>query len=649
MCGIAGWFNGPPDPLLLGAMLGAVQHRGPESFGSYEGDMAQLGHARLSIVDVEGGRQPLANEDNSIWLICNGEIYNYRELRERLVARGHTFRTGSDCEVLVHLYEEQGEESFAELNGQYALALWDSRRNRLVLCRDRMGICPLFYAFTGNTLYFASEVKALLQVPEIKPEPDLPSLGAIWTTWALPPGHTAFRGVRELLPAHYAVVEPGDFELKPRRYWQLDFTTRDWRFDDALEAFSSLLHDSVRIRLQADVPVGAYLSGGLDSSIISSLARDYAAELHTFSVAFAHADYDESEYQKLVAEHLGTEHHVVFCDRDTLAEALPDVIRHTEAPQLRAGPISMFLLSESVNRAGFKVVLTGEGSDEFLLGYDLYKETAVRRFMARDPSSAVRRQLTRVLYPYLPDRDKLQRGLDLTFQQRLDRAQDGFFSHDLRWNKIARLQSYFVPEVRAQFDAGLVEREIERQIPNQFDQWDWAAKAQTLEVMTFMTPYLLAPQGDRVAMAHAVEGRFPFLDHRLVELVNSFPISFKLRTLRQDKHILRRFAASRLPGSIAQRPKVPYRAPIQEIMRSRSSSYVDDLLSPDALREVGLFAPDPAKRLLDKVRGGASFSEMDEMALFGILTTQLWHQMFIAGKTAVRAGAVPSAAGNTHK
>jgi asparagine synthase (glutamine-hydrolysing) len=623
VCGIVGWFNGPREAGVLSAMLAAVQHRGPESFGSYEDESTHLGHARLSIVDVEGGRQPLANEDGTIWAICNGEIYNYRDLREQLVARGHRFRTGSDCEVIVHLYEEQSEHCFSALNGQYALVLWDSRRNRLVLCRDRVGICPLFYTFVGDTLYFSSEVKALLQVPAIRAVLDLASLGAIWTTWTLPPGYTAFKNIQELLPAHYAVVKPGDRELAPQRYWQLDFVMGQWSFEDAIAAFSELLHDAVRIRLQADVPVGAYLSGGLDSSIISSLARDYAPELHTFSIVFSHPDYDESEYQKIVAAHLGTEHHVVFCDNETLAAALPDVVHHGEAPQLRAGPISMFLLSQSVNRHGFKVVLTGEGSDEFLLGYDLFKETAVRRFMARDPSSPMRRQLTRFLYPYLPDRDNLQRGLELTFQQRLDHAQDRLFSHDLRWSKVARLQSYFLPEVRAQFVPDLVQRQVEQQLPSDFDRWDWAAKAQAVEVMTFMTPYLLGPQGDRVAMAHAVEGRFPFLDHRLIELVNSFPVSFKLRTLAQDKHILRHFASSRLPATVAQRPKVPYRAPVQEIVRASASQYVDDVLSPEALRDVGLFAPESAQRLLQRVRTGASFSEMDEMALCGIITTQL--------------------------
>lgn len=634
MCGIAGWCNGPGDSATLHAMVEVLRHRGPESAGFYEGQGVHLGHARLSIIDVAGGLQPLTNEDETVWVIANGEIFNYIELREELIAKGHRFRTGSDCEVLVHLYEEDGPEGFARLNGQYAFALWDSRDQRFVLGRDRLGICPLYYTFVGDTLYFASEVKALLQVPEIQPQLDVPMLGAIWTYWSLLPGRTVFTNIHEFPAAHYATLRPGERELHFQRYWQLDFTERQWTFDEALDALTAALHDSVRVRLQADVPVGAYLSGGLDSSVTTSLAMEYTSKLHTFSIAFEHPDFDESAYQMQVAAHLGTEHHVLTCDREMLAAAVPDMVYHAEAPQLRAGPVSMYLLSGSVRAHDFKVIITGEGADEFLLGYDIFKETAVRRFMARDPNSPMRRALTRRLYQYLPNRDQMQRGLGLTFQHGLERSQDRLFSHQLRWSKVAHLQSYFVPEIREQFvPAPTLDRELETMLPDGFDDWNWAGRAQALEVLTFMTPYLLASQGDRVAMAHSVEGRFPFLDHRVIDLANSFPVSFKLRGLNDEKYILRRLAKDRLPPEIAQRPKVPYRAPVQEIMRASNSGYIDELLSPEALREVGLFVPEAVQRLLAKVRTAPSFSEMDEMALFGVLTTQIWHRTFMGAHT----------------
>jgi asparagine synthase (glutamine-hydrolysing) len=629
MCGIAGWSNGTPDEDTLRRMSLALRHRGPESLGVFQDVLTSLGHARLSIVDVKGGQQPLYNEDKTVWVVANGEIYNHQALRAVLESKGHRFRTRSDCETLVHLYEEDGVEGFEQLNGQYAFALWDARAQRLVLCRDRVGICPLYYTFDGGTLYFASEIKSLLQAPGVSAQMDYMSLGSVWTYWSPAPGRTMFKGIHAFPPAHYAVFRPGDRALTPTAYWSLDYTEKAWDEDAALEELEALLDDAVALRLKADVPVGAYLSGGLDSSLLTALARKHASNLQTFSISFDSPEYDESAYQQIVSKSLGTRHHVLRCEQDMLAATLPAMIRHTETPQLRAGPLSMLLLSRSVHEHGFKVVTTGEGADELFMGYDIFRETRVRRFMARDPSSAMRRRLTRHLYTYLPNRDALQRGFELMFQQGLDRVDDALFSHDLRWSKAARLQSYFTPEARAQFDAVALDQDMRRQLPAGFETWGWAGKAQALEIMTFMTPYLLGSQGDRVAMANSVEGRFPFLDHRVIELANSLPVSLKLRTLSQDKYLLRRLAASRLPESIVHRPKMPYRAPIKEIVRSRHGGYIDDLLAPDALRNVGLFNVEATRKLYDKVRESDNISEMEEMALLGAITTQLWHATFI--------------------
>ncbi len=629
MCGIAGWCYGSKNSFQLEAMLKAIRHRGPESLGTYESDSVSLGHARLAIIDVTGGQQPIPNEEKTMWIICNGEVYNHCELRQRLISQGHTFRTLSDTEVILHLYEDEGLEGLKDLNGQYAFAIWASHHQRLVLCRDRVGIHPLFYTFVDGCFYFSSEIKALLTIPSIKAELDLSMLGAIWTFWSVPLGRTCFRGIYELPPAHFAVLEYGKQHLITQPYWQLDFTISDLSSEEARNSLVEMLDDAVRIRLQADVPVAAYLSGGLDSSIIAALASKHAEALHTFSIAFDQADYDESSYQELVSEYLGSQHHILRCDRERLALALPKTIYHTEAPQLRPGPISMLLLSEYVNRSGFKVVITGEGADELFLGYDLFKETAVRRFMARDPASARRRKLISQLYQYLSQRESVQRGLELTFQTGLDHVNEDFFSHYLRWNKTNRLQHYFLPEVRAQFLLDPLLSDLQQMLPSTFTNWEWMAKAQTLEIMTFMIPYLLSSQGDRVSMAHAVEGRFPYLDHRLINLVNSYPVSFKLRNLREDKYLLRQLASSRLPPAIAARPKVPYRTPMQSIVKAKTSTYIDELLSLEILREVGLFIPQSVQKLLERVRKSEHVSEMDEMALCGIVTTQLWYQTFV--------------------
>ena len=629
MCGIAGWCYGSKNSWQLQNMLDAIRHRGPESFGTYESDSVSLGHARLAIIDLTGGQQPIPNEDETVWIICNGEVYNYRELRQRLISQGHTFRTFSDTEVILHLYEEMGLAGLQDLNGQYAFAIWDGLRRRLVLCRDRVGIHPLFYTFVDGCFYFASEIKALLTIPSIKAEPDLSMLGAVWTFWSVPVGRTSFQGIYELPPAHFAVLEDGRPQLVTQRYWQLDFTTSDLSSEEARDSLVEILDDAVNIRLHADVPVVAYLSGGLDSSLITAFASKHATALHTFSIAFDQADYDESSYQQLVSEYIGSQHHILQCDSERLALALPKMVYHTEAPQLRPGPISMMLLSEYVNHAGFKVVLTGEGADELFLGYDLFKETAVRRFMARDPASARRRKLIGQIYRYLSGRDSMQRGLEFAFQAGLDRASEDFFSHHLRWHKTSRLQHYFLPEVRAQFLLDSLLGDLAQVLPSGFKNWEWMAKAQTLEIMTFMSPYLLSSQGDRASMAHAVEGRFPFLDHRLINLVNSFPASFKLRNLREDKYLLRQLANFHLPTEIATRPKVPYRTPMQSIVKARASSYIDELLSLEVLRAVGLFVPQSVQKLLEKVRKSEHVSEMDEMALCGIITTQLWYQTFV--------------------
>jgi len=627
MCGIAGWFNAPQNKERLESMLLSIRHRGPEGSGTYESDAVSFGNTRLAFVDLEQGQQPLSNENATLWLTCNGEIFNHAELRQRLSPR-HTFRTKCDVEVILHLYEEYGVDGFRHLNGQYAFALWDSVRKRFILCRDRLGICPFFYSFVGNTLYFASEIKALLNVPGISREPDYSVLRDIWTFWTPLPGRTAFRNIFEVLPAHHYTFAPGSSEYSKAAYWQLDFTEKNWSEQEAREAFFDIFDDAVRIRLSADVPIASYLSGGVDSSLIGAFANRHASELHTFSIAFQHPDYDESEHQLQVARHLGTTHHVTRCTSDDLAASLTKMVWHTEVPQLRAGPVSMLPLSENVNRHGLKAVLTGEGADEFFMGYDLFKETAVRRFMSKAPESSIRRALVQRLYPYLPGRDKL-RSMELAMQEGLEQSDHMLFSHMFRWNNTSRLQGYFNPDLRKNLPPVSYEERLGGLLPEGFAGWPSPARAQTLEIMTFMTPYLLSSQGDRVAMANAVEGRFPFLDHRLVEFANSLPQKFKLRSLAQDKYLVRKTAESLLPNEIANRTKFPYRAPIQDIFKSPAFESVSDLLSEENLKKTGIFSPQPAMKLLSKALKEHSISEMEQMALMGIATTQLWHHIFI--------------------
>ncbi|HXI21484.1 MAG TPA: asparagine synthase (glutamine-hydrolyzing), partial [Gemmatimonadales bacterium] len=385
---------------MLARMAAAVRHRGPDGFGLYVGDRVGLAHVRLSIIDLETGAQPLGNEDGSVVVVFNGEIFNYIELRDELRTRGHGFRTTSDTEVLVRGYEEWGDRLVDHLNGDFAFALYDRRLQRVLLARDRFGVRPLFYADTPSGVYFASEVKALFASGAVQPAPDPEGLDQVFTFWSALPPRTVFRGVRALEPGTLAVVADG--AIRVRRYYQLDCRTEAPDPPDALERLDALLRSSVSQRLRADVPVGGYLSGGLDSSVCCLLAmRTSPYPLRTFSIAFEEPSLDESGPQRLVAEALHTLHAVQRTRTSDIGVEFPEVLRHTETPLVRTAPVPMYLLAGLTRRQGIKVVLTGEGSDELFLGYDLFKEVALRLFCLRHPESRARPRLFDRLYPYL--------------------------------------------------------------------------------------------------------------------------------------------------------------------------------------------------------------------------------------------------------
>ncbi|MSR64383.1 MAG: asparagine synthase (glutamine-hydrolyzing) [Verrucomicrobiae bacterium] len=401
MCGIAGIVNlaagAPPDERQLRQMLAMIRHRGPDEFGIYLDDAVGLGNARLSIIDLSGGQQPIANEDGTLWIVFNGEIFNYVELRPELEAKGHRFATHSDTEVLLHLYEEYGPKCLERLNGQFAFAVWNTRDQSLFLARDRLGVRPLFYTRTGGRLIFGSEIKAILSDPGVRAEIDPVTLEQVFTFWSPLSPRTIFKDIVELPPGHWLLAKRG--EVTVNRYWQMSFAevpaSRDY-----LEEFESLLVDAAKIRLRADVPVGAYLSGGLDSSTIAAIIRNFTSNrLDTFSITFSDADFDESSYQQQMAKFLGTDHQVVHATHEDIGRIFPDVIWHAEVPLTRTAPAPMFLLSKLVQDRGYKVVLTGEGADEFLAGYDIFKEAKVRRFWAGQPESKWRSRLFQRLYP----------------------------------------------------------------------------------------------------------------------------------------------------------------------------------------------------------------------------------------------------------
>jgi asparagine synthase (glutamine-hydrolysing) len=644
MCGIAGFVNlredlPPPEWSAAAAMTGSLEHRGPDEFGLYRDRHAALGHARLSIIDLTTGQQPLSNETGTIWIAFNGEIFNYVELREELQARGHRFRTRSDTEVIVHAYEEWAEEAFRRFNGQWAVALWDGQHRSLVLARDPFGVRPLYLCEHQGRLYFASEVKAIFAAnPDIPRSLDPAGLDEVFTFWTSLAPQTVFAGVEELEPGQVRTYAGGT--MRRSSSWAPAYPQDgDGGFrgslDEAVEAVRSALEEATRLRmLRADVPVGSYLSGGLDSSLVAALGLKAKGDrFNTFSMRFEDAEYDETAYQRIMAQCLGSEHHEVVVSRSDIARVFPDVIAHAERPILRTAPAPLFLLSRLVRNAGIKVVLTGEGADEMFAGYDLFREAKVRRFWARQPESELRPRLLERLYPYLARSPVAQRAISRQFfGQNLDCWREPGFGHDPRWRSASALKRLFSSDYQAAIARGDARQKLLSSLPAAFDSWPELARDQYLEIRTLLSGYLLSAQGDRMLMAHSVEGRFPFLDRGVAALAESLPPSYKLRVL-DEKHVLKRAAAGVVPQEILLRKKQPYRAPdALSFAEPEAFDWIEEVAGIDALSEAGIFNPEGARQLIGKCRARAAdgqFSNADNMALVGVLSTQLVYDQFI--------------------
>ena len=644
MCGIAGILNlsatTPPSRDALEFMAGALEHRGPDEFGLYLDRHCGLAHSRLSIIDLSTGQQPLSNEDGTLWISFNGEIFNYVELRAELEALGHRFRTKSDTEVIVHAWEAWGEAAFERMNGQWAVALWDEKTRTFVLTRDRVGVRPLFMLEHEGRLFFASEVKSLFAgAPTFSRELDPVGLDETFTFWTVVPPQSVFKGVRELEPGHVAVWRDGKF-VHDVAYWAAKYPVgAQHRFngtlEDATKALSDALENATKLRMvRADVPVGSYLSGGLDSSLVAAMAsRAKPSGFKTFSLRFADAEYDETPYQRAMVQRLGTEHAEVVVSRKDIADVFPKVIRHTERPILRTAPAPLFLLSKLVHDSGIKVVLTGEGSDEMLAGYDLFREARVRRFWARQPDSKWRHKLLERLYPYLTRSPVSQQALTRQFFGRgLERAKLPGFSHETRWNGTAALKRLFAPDVTAALSGFDARGKLLSSLPEDFAKWNFLAQDQYLEVRTLLSGYLLSSQGDRMLMGNSVEGRFPFLDREVMALANSLPASYKLKAL-DEKHVLKRVARGLVTDEILKRPKQPYRAPdALSFIGTERPAWVDECMSEAALKASGVFAPGPVGALWKKCltrSNDEQFSNTDNMAVVGILSAQLVHQQLV--------------------
>jgi len=637
MCGISGFYNCNLSPDnkadTLRRMLTRIKHRGPDESGIYVSNNIGLGSVRLSIIDLATGTMPLPNANNSLWIVFNGEIFNHIELREELLAKNHTFKTQSDTEVIVHLYEEYGPEFLNKLNGQFAIAIWDKTKQELFLARDRVGIRPLFYTTIGNTFVFASEIKSFLEFPEFHPKISEKTLSEYFTFWTSLSADTIFEGVSELPPGSYMTINARSKSIKT--YWTLPITKPNaYEFNTAKEAaetFETIFTDAVKLRLRADVPVAAYLSGGLDSSITTAFIKKISPNnLRTFSIGFTEKDFDESSYQNIARDYFETQHSSVTCSPKDISDSFKAVVWHAEAPLLRTAPTPMNLLAKSVRAQNIKVVITGEGADELFGGYNIFKETKIKHFWAKDPQSKYRPLLLKKLYPYIPQISKANNNiLKLFFGYKLSETSSPIYSHLLRWNNTSRINNYLSKPYQEVISNYHPISKIEDQLKDQLNGYDYLTKAQWIEINFFMSKYLLSSQGDRMGMANSIEGRYPFLDHRVIEFCMKLNPDLKLKGLN-EKYLLKYMMKDRIPDAILNRSKQAYRAPIRSTFFSEEMPpYLSSMLSEENITGYGIFNLDFVNQLINKMKLNKQVSEIDNMAITAVLSTQILYDLFI--------------------
>jgi len=618
MCGIAGIYNfetgEQADVRVLNDMLEVIRHRGPDDHGIHANGEFALGMRRLSIIDLEGGHQPIYNEDCSIAVVCNGEIYNYRELADGLRQRGHHFSTDSDAEVIVHLYEELGEECVHRLRGMFGLAIWDSEKRKLFVARDRLGIKPLYYTIKRGRLIFASEIKSLLQHPGVDANCDLASLSHYLSLKYVPAPQTLFTGIASLPPGHLLTCD-GD-EIRTRSYWDLRFEEsnhehlRDEEYEERLE---QLLRESVRLRLRSDVPFGAFLSGGVDSSLIVALMSEMLDEpVKTFSVGFerSHNDSDELPYARLVSNRFQTDHHEMIVGPEDFVNLAERVTWHLDQPLADQATFATFMLAELASQQ-VKMVLTGEGGDELFAGYARYAGESWSPMFRFVPPAV--KSLAWKVGSRLPKLRRAKIGLYALCQPKeAARFANWFplFNRDMK-------QAIIADDASDGYDTSTDELFAEH-----------LRRTNALKPLNRMLyldtklwlPDLLLMRGDKMTMAHSLEARVPLLDHHLVEFAASMPTRLKLAG-RVRKYLLRRVARKFLPDEIIERTKQGFPIPISQWLRRESRDFMYDLLSDDAIRRRGLFQLDYVQRLLREHDNG--FAD-HSLLLWGLMSVELW-------------------------
>ncbi|MFO0876199.1 MAG: asparagine synthase (glutamine-hydrolyzing) [Gemmataceae bacterium] len=644
MCGIAGIIDlsGHRRPIphdTIEAMADAIVHRGPDEDGYLELPGLAFASRRLSIVGLFDGRQPIRNEDGNVAVVFNGELFDYPELKASLESRGHRFRTHCDTETIPHLWEDYQTRFWDHLKGQFAVALYDDRRRRIVLGRDRFGICPLYWARQGDWLIFGSEIKAILASGLVEPKADPQGINHLFTFFSMPGPTTCFQGVSLLPPGRYLDIQLGGPGERARvsecSYWRLEYAEQgkeDRRDVKKLaDEFNDLLVASVTRRLRADVPVVSYLSGGVDSSAVVAIASHIRKEpIPSFTIQIKTPELDETTEAGIVARHIGTTPVIVPVGAEEVLGSYPELIRAAEAPVVDTSCAALMLLAREVHNRGYKVALTGEGADEWFAGYPWHKINRALSWLdifGLPVSQWLRRSMVRLS------------GTPLFPRELVKRVQSMVGGHN-GWLDIYGLMSlsklrFFSPHLREEVLHRIPYEEMGLET-EKLKKWHPLHRELALSARIHLTGLLLNAKGDRVAMHSSVETRYPFLDEDLFQFLSRLPAEYKLRGL-QDKYLLRMVAARWLPKEIAWRRKAMFRAPFDSFHLDVAPPFVDQLLSEESLQRTGYFDAQAVahwRRAFRELRAGSLKRTSIEMGLVAVLSTQLWHHTFLDGSLA---------------
>jgi asparagine synthase (glutamine-hydrolysing) len=626
MCGICGKLNfdraAKVDPDLLGRMLGAIHHRGPDDEGTYFSGPVALGFRRLSIIDLSSGHQPLSNEDGSVWVVFNGEIYNYRELRTGLRDRGHVFKTQTDTEVLVHLYEEYGENLMQELRGMFAFALWDDRQKRLLLARDRVGIKPLYYCLTDNSVLFSSEIKAILTDPEVRRDINFNVIDRFLSFFYVPGEETLLSSVLKLLPGHYMTIQDG--KVKTRQYWDLHFPDQPDKRDlqGAEQELMSLLDETVRLHMISDVPVGFLLSGGVDSSGMLSLAAGKTDQpISSYTVGFSGSDItDERPYARLAARAFGSEHHEMTISSRDFADFLPQYIWHMEEPVCEPPAVALYYVSKFA-RQFVKVLISGEGGDEAFAGYSNY-----RNYVWFERLKSVLGPLDGALSLGLSGLARLTQSERIGKYATLAATPfESFYysrtSSPYQWfnrDSAALYSAKFAPSISKRNSLSVVARYL-----SSGPKRDLLSRMLYVDTKTWLPDDLLI-KADKMTMANSLELRVPLLDHKVLEFAASLPSSFKVHRAT-TKYILKKAFGDRIPREILDRKKTGFPVPYARWLRTELKDWLRDILFDRRTLERGYFERSQIEKLVSEHQQNGNFSK----EIFSLVTLELWHRVFL--------------------